>query len=77
MTTITDEQKSELIGAWFSEEWAQEKARGMLDDYEALAAPATAPEPAHTEADVQELLDLMPNKFDEPIIRTILGVPAP
>lgn len=41
----------------------------------ALAASATAS--AHTEADVQELLDLMPNKFDEPIIRSILGVPAP
>lgn len=44
-----------------------------------IVALYTSPQPAHpghTEAEVQKLLDLMPNKNDARVIRKILGVPA-
>ena len=41
---LTNAQKAELVANWFAEEWAQEKAFGVLDDYETMqriGAPAT------------------------------------
>jgi len=32
---LTDEQKQELIGNFFAEDWAQKAAEGLLHDYEA------------------------------------------
>jgi len=32
---LTDEQKQELIGHFFAEDWAQKAAEGLLHDYEA------------------------------------------
>jgi len=31
---LSDEAKRGLVGAWFSEDWAQKAAYGMLDDFE-------------------------------------------
>jgi hypothetical protein len=32
---LTDDQKQELIGSYFAEDWAQKAAEDLLHDYEA------------------------------------------
>ena len=37
---LTDEQVDTLVGNWFAEDWAQEKARKMLDDFASIMRAA-------------------------------------